>query len=163
NVAGPPEELAPPGAIAMLGVAASAIARRFRLRGLFGIDFLLSDGIPAILEVNPRYSASMELLEQISALNLLDMHLRALDGGPARLWGASGSWYAARDPHAQFPRSSSHERWRGGERDGPGDGEHARHRPGDSTPSGGRGIRRRAELRERRRGRRTDPRRGARP
>ena len=83
NVAGPPEELAPPGAIAMLGVAASAIARRFRLRGLFGIDFLLSDGIPAILEVNPRYSASMELLEQISALNLLDMHLQALDGGPA--------------------------------------------------------------------------------
>ena len=84
NVVGPPEELAPTGAIATLGVAASAIARRFGLRGLFGIDFVLSGsgGVPAIVEVNPRYTASMELLEQIAVLSLLDMHLEALDGGP---------------------------------------------------------------------------------
>lgn len=82
NVVGPPEELAPTGAIATLGAAASAIARRFALRGLFGIDFVLSGGIPAIVEVNPRYTASMELLEQIVARSLLDMHLEALDGGP---------------------------------------------------------------------------------
>lgn len=31
--------------------------------GLFGIDFILHNGIPRLIEVNPRYTASMEVLE----------------------------------------------------------------------------------------------------
>src|SRR5439155_16563562 len=33
------------------------------LRGVFNIDFVLSGGRPIPLEVNPRYSASIEVLE----------------------------------------------------------------------------------------------------
>jgi predicted ATP-grasp superfamily ATP-dependent carboligase len=82
NIAGPPQALLPPGALPILSDAASAIARRFGLRGLNGLDFVVTRGVPHVLEVNPRYTASMELLEEISGVNLIDLHLEALAGGP---------------------------------------------------------------------------------
>lgn len=55
----------------------SVIGRECGLRGLFGID-LISDGQTAWLtEVNPRYTASMELLEYYWQVPLLDWHRRA--------------------------------------------------------------------------------------
>ena len=33
------------------------------LRGVFGVDFILHDGSPCVVEVNPRYPASVEVLE----------------------------------------------------------------------------------------------------
>jgi predicted ATP-grasp superfamily ATP-dependent carboligase len=35
----------------------------FHLRGLFGVDAILQDNLPLVLEVNPRYTASVEVLE----------------------------------------------------------------------------------------------------
>ncbi len=47
-----------------LTAAAELLARRCHLRGIFGIDFIPdSNGTPWILEVNPRYTASMEIIE----------------------------------------------------------------------------------------------------
>jgi predicted ATP-grasp superfamily ATP-dependent carboligase len=47
-----------------LTAAAELLASRCHLRGLFGIDFIPdSNGTPWILEVNPRYTASVEIIE----------------------------------------------------------------------------------------------------
>jgi predicted ATP-grasp superfamily ATP-dependent carboligase len=39
------------------------IARHFGLLGLFGVDAIWHDGFPFVVEVNPRYTASVEVLE----------------------------------------------------------------------------------------------------
>ena len=96
NIAGPPRLLLSDGALAVLRRAASSLTRRFGLRGLNGLDFVLSAGTPYLIEVNPRYTASMELLEEMSGRNLVDVDLQAItDGrlpaGPLEPWdGASG-------------------------------------------------------------------------
>lgn len=52
------------------------IAERFQLVGLFNVDLMLaSDQSLSLLEINPRYSASMELLP--AAGSLIDCHLAA--------------------------------------------------------------------------------------
>ena len=57
---------------------ADAIARNFKLQGLFGIDLVLdSRGIPHVVEINPRYTASMELFERYAGLSLLELHCSA--------------------------------------------------------------------------------------
>jgi len=57
--------------------AGQAIARECHLRGLFGIDFIWDGNQAWILEVNPRYTASMELVECALDRPLLDWHRRA--------------------------------------------------------------------------------------
>lgn len=60
---------------------AELLTREFGLVGANGIDFVLSDGKVCLLEVNPRYSASMELVERAYGLPMFDLHVRAvLDG-----------------------------------------------------------------------------------
>jgi predicted ATP-grasp superfamily ATP-dependent carboligase len=54
-----------------------AIAREFRLVGVNGMDFVLKNGIPYPLEINPRYTASMELVERACGINLFEAHLAA--------------------------------------------------------------------------------------
>jgi uncharacterized protein len=56
---------------------AEELAARFELRGLFGCDFLVEDDLPWLTEVNPRYTASVEMLEYLLQKPLLDEHLRA--------------------------------------------------------------------------------------
>ena len=112
NIAGPPGRLFPRRAVALLGAAVAAITRRFSLRGLNGIDFILSDGLPHVIEINPRYTASMELLEELSGRNFLDLHLAAvLEGSlparppvfpPARFL-AKGILYAERSVRCAAP------------------------------------------------------------
>ncbi len=41
----------------------AVLTNEFRLRGLFGVDFVARDGVPWPVEVNPRYTASVEVLE----------------------------------------------------------------------------------------------------
>jgi uncharacterized protein len=81
NIAGPCDRLLPARGLRILEDAIVRIARRFRLRGLNGIDFVLNDGIPHVLEVNPRYTASMELFERPGGRCLVDLHLDALERG----------------------------------------------------------------------------------
>ncbi len=56
------------------------IAAEFALCGLFGIDFILRDGVPWPVEVNPRYPASVEVLERASGQPLLAAHAKAFGG-----------------------------------------------------------------------------------
>jgi len=63
---------------------AAKLTRRFELRGVNGFDFVLArrEGqfIPYLVEVNPRYTASMELMEWAYGLNILDLHVRSFEG-----------------------------------------------------------------------------------
>ena len=53
------------------------VTRWARLRGLFGID-LVFDGTAAVpIEINPRYTASVEIFEHAYNVALLDWHRRA--------------------------------------------------------------------------------------
>ena len=54
------------------------LTREFGLVGVNGLDFLLKDGQVYPLEVNPRYSASMELIELAYGLSVFDLHVRAI-------------------------------------------------------------------------------------
>lgn len=49
------------------------------LRGLFGIDFVLRDGVPWPVEVNPRYTASVEVLEYATGLRALALHRQVFE------------------------------------------------------------------------------------
>jgi predicted ATP-grasp superfamily ATP-dependent carboligase len=67
-------------------VLAAAVARTFGLVGLNGLDFIARAGMPWPIEVNPRYSASMELLERGAKLSLFMLHADACAGGlPGRI------------------------------------------------------------------------------
>jgi uncharacterized protein len=49
------------------------------LRGLFGIDFILNEGRPWPVDVNPRYTASMEVLEHATGLRTMAYQRAAFD------------------------------------------------------------------------------------
>jgi predicted ATP-grasp superfamily ATP-dependent carboligase len=49
------------------------------LRGLFGVDFILHEGRPWVVEVNPRYPASVEVLERATGIPALPMHRTAFE------------------------------------------------------------------------------------
>ncbi len=57
------------------------ITAEFELRGLNGIDLVISDELEVhLLEVNPRYTASMELVERAYGLNMFSLHVESLAG-----------------------------------------------------------------------------------
>jgi predicted ATP-grasp superfamily ATP-dependent carboligase len=81
----------PLGAEAAARVVAvgDVLAARFGLVGLFGVDFQWpGDGRPWVVEVNPRYTAGVEVLELALGRSLLSDHVAACDGRPP---GASTS------------------------------------------------------------------------
>jgi predicted ATP-grasp superfamily ATP-dependent carboligase len=102
-----------------------ALAEAAGLRGLFGIDGVLHGGAFWPVEVNPRYTASVEVVEHSTGLHALDWHRRAFAApgslppvpsatyfvGKAVLFArqritfpAGGPWLAApRAPLAAFP------------------------------------------------------------
>lgn len=55
------------------------LAEGLGLRGLFGIDVVVQDGVPIPIEINPRYTASIEVIEETGGASLLGEH--------ARVWG----------------------------------------------------------------------------
>ncbi len=56
------------------------ITREFHLVGVNGIDFILKGKTVYPLEINPRYTASMELVEWAYGLNIFKTHLDACQG-----------------------------------------------------------------------------------
>lgn len=57
-----------------LSTLAQALCKRFKLRGLLSLDFILSDDRAYVLEINARPTATFELLDSAAALV---MHLQA--------------------------------------------------------------------------------------
>lgn len=62
---------------------AEAVVDAFGLVGANGVDFVARDGVPFPVEVNPRYSASMELAERAFGFGVFAAHARACGGGSA--------------------------------------------------------------------------------
>jgi predicted ATP-grasp superfamily ATP-dependent carboligase len=79
-----------------LGRLGSVLAAGCSLRGLFGVDFILRDGVPWPVEVNPRYTASVEVLEYAAGVPALALHRQVFDPRapalPARLARNTGTW-----------------------------------------------------------------------
>ncbi len=64
---------------------AESLTRSFGLRGVNGLDFVLGRDeagrpVPYLVEVNPRYTGSMELVERAYGLNIFSLHLEAMAG-----------------------------------------------------------------------------------
>jgi predicted ATP-grasp superfamily ATP-dependent carboligase len=57
----------------------NALAQGCGLRGLFGVDCVLRAGVPWPVEVNPRYTASVEVLEYTLGVPALALHGRVFD------------------------------------------------------------------------------------
>ncbi len=72
--------LLPREALARATDLASAATEAFGLRGLNGIDFVASTGIPVPVEINPRWTASMELVERAYGVPLFRLHVEACTG-----------------------------------------------------------------------------------
>jgi predicted ATP-grasp superfamily ATP-dependent carboligase len=56
---------------------ADTIANEFGLVGVNGIDFVAHDGVPFAIEVNPRWTASVELVERAYGLPVFAAHAAA--------------------------------------------------------------------------------------
>jgi uncharacterized protein len=67
---------------ARLQLIGDILAERFGLVGLFNIDYVRRDDRLWIIEVNPRYSASMEITERTHEINLIELHMLACESAP---------------------------------------------------------------------------------
>lgn len=56
------------------------LTKTFGLRGLNGLDFVWHRGRVWTLEINPRPSASLELIDTLYDIRVLDAHIRSFDG-----------------------------------------------------------------------------------
>ncbi len=57
---------------------AEQIASCFGLIGANGIDFVIStEGIPYVVEVNPRFQATLECVERVLGINMVETHMKA--------------------------------------------------------------------------------------
>jgi predicted ATP-grasp superfamily ATP-dependent carboligase len=70
------------GASQQLQAFGSALADSLGLVGLFGVDFILSGDVRVWpIEVNPRYPASVEILERVLGISAVDIHVSACRDG----------------------------------------------------------------------------------
>ena len=66
---------------ARLQAIGDLLASAFGLAGWFGVDYVLRDEIPWPVEINPRYTASVEVHELATGRALLPEHRRVCEGG----------------------------------------------------------------------------------
>ena len=59
---------------------ATLVVKEFGLVGVNGLDFIAREGVPYPIEVNPRFSASMELIEQALGISMFRVHEQACRG-----------------------------------------------------------------------------------
>lgn len=116
----------------------SALVADFRLRGINTVDLVVNRAGVHVVEVNPRWSASAELIERRAGVSLFDLHVRACRGDlPSEsAWSGPGPLVVAETAPGPFwgkaivyaPRAGSapaladpdlEELWQGGVRDIP--------------------------------------------
>jgi len=66
--------------LATINQIGTVLAAHFELIGLFGVDMILSDDGVWTIEVNPRYTASVEIVERATGINAIEFHARACCG-----------------------------------------------------------------------------------
>ncbi len=74
----------------------SAIAEEFDLVGVNGVDFVAREGVPYAVEVNPRWSASMELVERAYGLSVFAAHAAACRDGVLPDFDLTAAWRGPR-------------------------------------------------------------------
>jgi predicted ATP-grasp superfamily ATP-dependent carboligase len=80
----------------------NVLADQFELIGLFGVDFILDGEQVWTLEVNPRYTASVEIVERFSGLSAIAAHAAACGSRPnTQRAGASSPPIGAKDAPAR--------------------------------------------------------------
>ena len=67
-------------AVGQLQRLGNVLAGEFGVRGLFGVDFVLSDGQVWMVEINPRYAASVEVVERVTGVHAMGLHVEACEG-----------------------------------------------------------------------------------
>jgi hypothetical protein len=92
-----------------ISALAEKLTSRFGLRGVNGLDFLIEtdergEPSPILLEINPRPTASAELMEESLGINIFNAHLGAASGwlpdgpeGPPKGYMAKGIIFAQTD------------------------------------------------------------------
>lgn len=66
--------------VSLAGRAAGAASSSFGLVGVNGLDFVARGGTPSVIEVNPRWSSSMEVVERAYGLGVFGLHAAACSG-----------------------------------------------------------------------------------
>ena len=56
------------------------LVRELELMGSVGIDFIVTEDGPEIIEVNPRFQGSMDTVELATGINLCEAHVKAFQG-----------------------------------------------------------------------------------
>lgn len=59
---------------------ADLLSRRFQLRGVVGVDLVIANDRAWLLEINPRYSASVEIVERVTGVSAIEEHVAACSG-----------------------------------------------------------------------------------
>lgn len=84
NVSSPRKPAAAGALLRTVAQITNQLTQKFGLRGLNGIDFVVEQGPrhlqPVLVEVNPRYTASMELVERAYGQCMFAVHLEAMAG-----------------------------------------------------------------------------------
>src|SRR5205823_6653741 len=75
--AGDPQFAADDRLLQRATLLAESVTRAFGLVGVNGVDFVARRGFPYAIEVNPRYTGAMELVERAYGISLFDVHARA--------------------------------------------------------------------------------------
>jgi predicted ATP-grasp superfamily ATP-dependent carboligase len=68
-----------PAVASQLAALGDLLANRFALRGIVGVDLILRDGSAWVIEINPRYTASVEILERVDGRPILAAHVSAFE------------------------------------------------------------------------------------
>lgn len=81
----------------------TVLAANLHLAGLFGIDTVVRDERVWLIEINPRYTASVELFELATHVPLLAWHIQACRDGslPSAPLPPSSSWHGKRVIYAK--------------------------------------------------------------
>jgi uncharacterized protein len=65
------------------------LTRQFELSGIFGLDFILDGHRVWAIEVNPRYTASVEICERATGENVIALHVVDWPGSPINVLNSS--------------------------------------------------------------------------
>lgn len=72
---------APRGVVRAIREASRALGEALGLVGSNGIDWVVRpNGVPVLMEVNPRFQATLECIEMVTGTNLVEAHIEACRG-----------------------------------------------------------------------------------
>ncbi len=70
------------------------VVKHFNLIGSNGVDMTLSDGVPYVVELNPRFQGTLECVERVTQLNLMKCHVQScLEGKLPKLMKESDEFW----------------------------------------------------------------------